>query len=62
MWLSTSVLAVIGAFLTYKSATDSALFKSEAYARVADKIKYWIKKQREKKRRKEREQGIMPES
>ena len=62
MWLSTSVLAVSGAFLTYKSANDSALFKSDAYARVADKIKYWIKKQREKKRRKEREQGIMPES
>ncbi len=52
MWLSTAVLAVIGAFLTYKSATDSALFKSEAYARVADKIKEWILKKHEARKRK----------
>ena len=52
MWLSSSILAVIGAFLTYKSATDSSLFKSEAYVRVADKIKDWIRKQAQKKREK----------
>lgn len=34
MWLSTATLALIGSFLTYKSATDSALFKSEAYEKV----------------------------
>lgn len=39
MWLSTAVLSAIGTFLTYKSATDSALFKSEAYQKIADKIK-----------------------
>lgn len=57
MWLSTSVLAVIGSFLTYKSATDSALFRSEAYARVADRIKLLIRKRRLAKLRKRREQG-----
>lgn len=38
MWLSTATLAVIGSFLTYKSATDSALFKSETYQKVFSKI------------------------
>ncbi len=57
MWLSTAVLALIGSFLTYKSATDSALFRSEAYGRVADKIKHFIKKRREAKLRKMREDG-----
>ena len=32
IWLSTMILAPIGTFLTYKSATDSALLNSEAYA------------------------------
>ena len=32
IWLSTMILAPIGSFLTYKSATDSALLNSEAYA------------------------------
>ncbi len=31
MWLSSFVLAPIGIFFTYKAATDSAIFKSEAY-------------------------------
>lgn len=44
MWLSTVVLAIIGSFLTYKSATDSALFKSEAYQKVADKLKHRLMK------------------
>lgn len=48
MWLSTSVLAIIGSFLTYKSATDSALFKSEAYQKVADKIKKRLMKKKNK--------------
>lgn len=39
MWLSTTILAIIGCFLTYKSATDSALFKSEAYEKIFEKIK-----------------------
>lgn len=39
MWLSTVTLAVIGSFLTYKSATDSALFKSEAYEKIFIKVK-----------------------
>lgn len=31
MWLSSIVLAPIGIFFTYKAATDSAIFKSDAY-------------------------------
>lgn len=57
MWLSTSVLAVIGGFLTYKSATDSALFRSEAYARVADRIRLFIRKRRQLKLKRRRERG-----
>lgn len=57
MWLSTSVLALIGGFLTYKSATDSALFRSEAYARVADRIRLLIRKRRQLKLKRRREQG-----
>lgn len=57
MWLSTGVLAAIGSFLTYKSATDSALFRSEAYGRVADKVKDLIRKRRLAKLRKRREEG-----
>lgn len=49
MWLSTAVLALIGGFLTYKSATDSALFKSEAYGKVWDKVVTFFKKLRKKK-------------
>ncbi len=49
MWLSTAVLAVIGTFLTYKSATDSSLFKAEAYRRVADNIKHWLHKKKKQK-------------
>lgn len=37
MWLSTFILTIIGSFLTYKSATDSALFKSEAYINFFNK-------------------------
>ena len=31
MWLSSFVLLPIGVFLTYKAATDSALFKPEVW-------------------------------
>lgn len=44
MWLSTAVLAAIGGFLTYKSVTDSALFKSEAYGKVWDKMQKTLKR------------------
>ena len=37
MWMSTSILFVIGIFLTYKSATDSDLFNVEAYSRFFKK-------------------------
>lgn len=57
MWLSTTVLLIIGSFLTYKSATDSALFRSEAYAKIADRIKLIIRKRHLAKLRKRREQG-----
>lgn len=57
MWLSSGVLLLIGSFLTYKSATDSALFRSEAYSKVADKIKDLIRKRRAAKLKKRRENG-----
>jgi lipopolysaccharide export system permease protein len=31
MWLSSAVLLPLGVFLTYKSATDSAIMNSDAY-------------------------------
>lgn len=43
MWLSSAVLLPVGIFLTYKAATDSALFKSEAYAIFFNQVKEWIK-------------------
>ena len=39
MWLSSFVLLPIGVFLTYKAATDSALFNPEAWAKLLDPIK-----------------------
>lgn len=38
MWLSSFVLLPIGVFLTYKAATDSALFNPEAWMKWLDKI------------------------
>lgn len=43
MWLSTFVLALIGGFLTYKSATDSALMNSEAYGKAVEKVGAFFK-------------------
>lgn len=39
MWLSTLILLPIGIFLTYKAATDSALFDGESYTRFFRKVK-----------------------
>lgn len=45
MWLSSAVLLPIGIFLTYKAATDSALFNPDAWAK-------WLNKQKKKYRQK----------
>jgi lipopolysaccharide export system permease protein len=39
MWISTFVLLPIGAFLTWKAATDSPLMEAEAYGRAWDKLR-----------------------
>ena len=39
MWLSSFVLLPIGIFLTYKAATDSALFNPEAWVKLLDPFK-----------------------
>lgn len=39
MWLSSFVLLPIGIFLTYKAATDSALFNPEAWAKLFEPLK-----------------------
>lgn len=44
MWLSSFVLLPIGVFLTYKAATDSALFNPEVWIREAEKIMNKLKK------------------
>ncbi len=46
MWLSSFVLLPIGIFLTYKAATDSALFNPEAWIKVWDKIKTGVRNSR----------------
>lgn len=38
MWLSSGILFVVGAFITYKSATDSAILNSEAYTMFFQKL------------------------
>jgi lipopolysaccharide export system permease protein len=44
MWLSSMVLLPIGIFLTYKAATDSALFSPEAWIKLFGKLKRFIYK------------------
>ena len=44
MWLSSAVLLPIGIFLTYKAATDSALFNADAYKLFFAKVKKRIVK------------------
>ena len=39
MWLSSFLLLPIGIFLTYKAATDSALFNPEAWMKLFGKLK-----------------------
>jgi lipopolysaccharide export system permease protein len=39
MWLSSFVLLPIGVFLTYKAATDSALFNPDAWVKILGKLK-----------------------
>ena len=43
MWLSSFVLLPIGVFLTYKAATDSALFNPEAWVKLLEPIKRKLK-------------------
>lgn len=38
MWISSAVLFPLGVFLTYKATTDSALFSTDAYLRIFQKI------------------------
>lgn len=47
MWLSSAVLLPIGIFLTYKAATDSALFNADAYKLFFARIKQLFHLQRE---------------
>lgn len=44
MWLASFCLLPVGAFLTYKSTTDSPLLDMDAYFRVADRIKTRFRK------------------
>ena len=39
MWLSSMILLPIGIFLTYKAATDSALFNPEAWVKYIQKLR-----------------------
>ena len=50
MWLSSVVLLPVGIFLTYKSATDSALLNSDAYYSYLRKIKDWFYAKVQKKK------------
>lgn len=54
MWLSSMVLLPIGIFLTYKAATDSALFSPEVWVKYLNKLKkiylnQWIKLKKQSK-------------
>ena len=54
MWLSSMVLLPIGIFLTYKAATDSALFNPEVWLKYLNKLKkiylnQWIKLKKQSK-------------
>lgn len=41
MWLSSMILLPIGVFLTYKAATDSALFNPDAWLKTFRRIARW---------------------
>jgi lipopolysaccharide export system permease protein len=38
MWIAIIILTPIGLFLSYKAATDSAIFDADSYKRVINKI------------------------
>jgi lipopolysaccharide export system permease protein len=38
MWLASVILVPLGIFLTYKAATDSALFDTDKYQRFFSKL------------------------
>jgi lipopolysaccharide export system permease protein len=44
MWFSSLILLPIGIFLTYKAATDSPLFNSEAWRKTFSNLKLLFKK------------------
>lgn len=46
MWTASFILLPAGIFLTYKSATDSALFNLEVYLRPFERFKEWLLKWR----------------
>lgn len=46
MWFSSLILLPIGIFLTYKAATDSPLFNSEAWRKIFSKYKLSFKKKK----------------
>lgn len=51
MWLSSMVLLPVGIFMTYKAATDSALFNPEVwvirYQKLKQKIQQWIQSRKQ---------------
>lgn len=49
IWLSTACLLPVGIFFTYKAATDSPIFNSEAYGLFFDKVKTIFSKFKKKK-------------
>jgi len=38
MWIAIILLTPIGLFLSYKAATDSAIFDADAYKRIITKL------------------------
>lgn len=48
LWISSAVLLPIGVFLTYKAATDSALFNAEAYKKLWGELKGTLARIKEK--------------
>ncbi|MCL3781669.1 YjgP/YjgQ family permease [Prolixibacteraceae bacterium JC049] len=47
VWMSTSIFAPVGVFLTYKAANDSSLMSSEAYLDFFKKLNIFKKKKKE---------------
>ncbi|MBZ4189866.1 LptF/LptG family permease [Niabella beijingensis] len=51
MWLSSFILAPIGAFLTYKAMHDSNLFNKEFYHRLKRKAEQYIKARKDRNKK-----------